>query len=171
MDETKFQLLEVDDSNDIGLAHAILIECGKTMYEQFNLSHWYPFMDLETFTNTVKNKKLYSIYHEREIIATFNLSIHARDYYQESFWSNANEKAVYLGQLGIHPNFQNGGIGLWCMKQIEKISLMMHCKAIRFDGVSDHPYLKKFYEKCGYSSCCTVKPGKWELTCFEKVIA
>jgi GNAT superfamily N-acetyltransferase len=167
-----FKLLTIKNNNiyAIELIHALLVECGKTMHEKYNLNHWHPFMDLNRFKNTMQNKNLYAVYEETKIVATFNLNTIARDYYCDEFWSNPAEKAIYLGQLAIHPIYQNSGIGTWCMEQVEQITIEMNCKSIRFDGVSNHPYLKKFYEKLGYTSCCTVKPGQWELTCFEKMI-
>jgi|SRR5579872_1866033 len=172
MQDKNFTLLKIENTNtyEMGLIHALLVECGKMMFETNNLNHWHPFMDFNSFKNTIQNKNLYAVCDENKILATFNLSTIARDYYHEEFWSNPGEKAIYLGQLGIFPMYQNNGIGTWCMKQVEQIALAMHCKAVRFDGVSNHPYLKKFYEKLGYTSCHTVKPGQWELTCFEKMI-
>lgn len=103
-------------------------------------------------------------------IGTFNLSIEPRDYYYEEIWSNPGAKAVYLGHLGIDPTIQSKGLGTWCMRQIERIAQEMESKAIRFDALNIHPWLKAFYEKLGYSPRTVVKPKQWELLCFEKIL-
>lgn len=166
----KLLKLEKIKNDDIASLHSILVECGIKMYEQFNLCHWYPFMNLSTFKQTMKNKDLYGIYQNDLAIATFNVSMISRDYYFEELWSNPNEKALYLGQFGIHPTHQKNGVGIWCMNQIEKIGYEKGCRAIRFDGVSNHPFLKKFYTKLGYKVCGVVTPNQWELTCYEKIL-
>lgn len=149
----------------------ILSACGKAMHEKYGLNHWYPFVDIITFQDMMKGKDLYGVYQNEIAVATFNLSTEPRDYYFDKLWSNPREKAVYLGQLATDPNIQGNGIGKWCMNQIVTIAQDMSSKAIRFDALSAHPWLKDFYENLGYLACGTVKPGQFELTCFEKVIS
>lgn len=168
---SEFKLEKINDKDLIIPLHALLTACGRTMYETFKLIHWHPFMDLGKFETLMKDKDLYGVYRNTIAIATFNLSSDPRDYYFDKLWSNPEEKAFYLGQLGIKPHLQGKGIGKWCMHQIERLAYEAGCKAIRFDGLSQHPWLKKFYEKLGYRFCGTVKPGQWELTCFEKVLS
>lgn len=167
---SEFQLEKIDNKASILPLHTLLTDCGKTMHETFNLMHWYPFMDLEKFETLMRDKNLYGVYQNTFAIATFNLSSNPRDYYFDKLWSNPGEKAFYLGQLGIQPLLQGQGIGKWCMHQIEGLASEAGCKAIRFDGLTQHPWLKEFYEKLGYRFCGTVKPAQWELSCFEKVL-
>lgn len=161
--------VKVNDDAIIPL-HSILVACGKSMHDKFGLSHWHPFMDINTFQNLMKGKDIYGIYKNDVAIATFNLSTEPRDYYFDELWSNPKEKAVYLGQLATDPNIQGNGIGKWCMQQIVSIAQEMGSKAIRFDALSMHPWLKPFYEKLGYSACGIVKPKQWDLVCFEKLL-
>lgn len=140
------------------------------MHKKFGFSHWYPFMDLETFKRSLEGKKLYGVYQHDLIIATFNLSPSPRNYYYDELWSNPCAKALYLGQLAITPEYQKQGIGKWCMMQIEKLTLDFGSKVVRFDALNEHPWLKRFYEKLGYCICGIVKPNRWELVCFEKYL-
>lgn len=168
---SEFRLKKINNKESIISLHTLLTDCGKTMTKTLNLTHWNPFMDLEKFKILIKNKDLYGVYQNTIAVATFNLSNVPRDYYFDKLWSNSKEKAFYLGQLGIKPHLQGQGIGKWCMHQIEHLAQKAGSKAIRFDGLSKHPWLKEFYEKLGYQVCGTVKPAQWELICFEKVLS
>lgn len=150
--------------------HSILVSCGKAMYEQLGLNHWYPFMNIEIFQRLMKTKDLYGIYQNEIAVATFNVSTEPRDYYSKKLWLNSQEKALYLGQLAINPSIQGNGIGKWCMLQVEQIAYDAGINLVRFDALDKHPWLKSFYKKLGYEECAIVKPGEWELTCFEKQI-
>ena len=68
------------------------------------------------------------------------------------------------------PILQGRGLGKWCMYQVEKIARNHGSKAVRFDGLNSHPWLKKFYEKLGYLPRGIVKPKQWDLLCFEKIL-
>lgn len=165
----EFILKKIDGDAIIPL-HKILAACGKSMYEKFGLEHWHPFMDIATFKKLMEKKDLYGIYQNGIAVATFNLSIESRDYYYDELWSNPHEQAIYLGQLGIDPTLQGKGLGKWCMHQVEEITKNMGRKAIRFDGLSLHPWLKIFYEKLDYLPRGIVKPKQWDLLCFEKIL-
>lgn len=163
-------MLKKIDSEAIIPLHSILKACGNAMHEKLGLDHWYPFMDIETFRKLIQTKDLYGVYQNGIAIGTFNLSLEPRDYYHDDLWLNPDEKAIYLGQLGIDPNIQGKGLGKWCMHQVEVISRNMGRKAIRFDALYTHPWLKTYYEKLGYISCGTVKTKQWNLLCFEKIL-
>lgn len=146
----------------------LLVKCGEHMYTQYKLDHWYPYFDEETFVIKMKDKKLYGVYREGIPIATFNVSTQPRDYYFDSLWNFSVENALYLGQLAIEPSLQGMGIGKWCMEQVEIIARELACDAVRFDAIELHPWLKNFYMRLGFSPSNTVKPGNWNLLCFEK---
>ena len=167
---TELKLVKINDKDSIISLHTLLAACGKEMYEKLKLMHWHPFMDLYKFESLMRGKDLFGVYRNAVAIATFNLSSDPRDYYFDNLWSNPEEKAFYVGQLGTHPQLQGQGIGKWCMQQIERLAYEAECKAIRFDGLSQHPWLKNFYEKLGFQFCGTIKPAQWELACFEKVL-
>lgn len=163
-------VLKKVSGNAIIPLHAILSACGKAMHEKIGLSHWHPFMDINTFQDSMKGKDVYGVYQNNVAIATFNLSTEPRDYYFDALWSNPKERAVYLGQLAIDPNIQGNGVGKWCMQQVVSIAQEMGRKAIRFDALSAHPWLETFYKNLGYSICGIVKPARWDLVCFEKIL-
>jgi GNAT superfamily N-acetyltransferase len=158
------------DKQEVEIAYALLVSCGKEMYEKFALRHWYPFMDIEIFKATLHTKCLYMVYQYDIPVATFNLSTYARDYYAEELWSIPSQNPSYLGQLGIKPNLQGNGMGKWCMAEIEKIAKENKHDTLRFDAVDTHPWLNLFYKKLGYSPCAAVQPQQWKLVCFEKAL-
>ena len=160
-------LKKADESN-IHSLHAILVACGKKMHDELDLQHWHPFMDIDTFKQSIFNKELYAVYQNQSVIATFNLSTTPHDYYHIGLWSKPGFRALYLGQLATVPGLQRKGFGKWCLQQIEKIALEKDCQTVRFDIVAKHPWLKTFYEEMGYKPCAIVKPQQWDLLCFEK---
>ena len=163
-------ILKKIDGDAIIPLHKILTACGKSMYEKFGLEHWHPYMGIEAFKKFIEEKELYGIYQNGIAVATFNLSIKSRDYYYDELWLSPDEQASYLGQLAIDPIFQGKGLGKWCMHQVENIAANKGSKAIRFDALSSHPWLKIFYEKLGYLPRGIVKPKQWDLLCFEKIL-
>lgn len=165
----KLTLKCVEDS-EIAELHQILVSCGLDMHQKFSLQHWHPFMDLDNFKMTLRNKKMYGVYESGKAIATFNVSNEPRDYYANSLWHNPGSKALYLGTLAVLPELQGNGLGKWCITQIEEIALAMRCEAIRFDAVELHPWLAGFYERLGYTRRGVVRPLNWNLECFEKLL-
>lgn len=163
--------LKKADAEMIAPLHAILVACGENMYEQFQLSHWHPFLNLKTFRKMMSHQMLYGVYQNNIPVATFNVSTKPRDYYFPELWGHPHDKALYLGHLGIDPALQAKGVGKWCMAQVENIAREHHCKAVRFDALNIHPWLKTFYEKLGYTKREIVTPGEWDLVCFEKIIS
>jgi len=154
--------------DEIKLIYNLMVRCGEHMHTQYSLDHWYPYMDEKTFINKIKGKKLYGVYRDGIPIASFNVSTEPRDYYFDSLWNFPAKKALYLGQLATDPALQSRGIGKWCMEQVEMIASELKCTAVRFDAIEMHPWLKNFYMSLGYSPSRFVKPGEWNLLCFEK---
>lgn len=163
-------IIKEAEPQQISIIYTLLSECGREMFDKYQLKHWYPFMSLEEFINQTTLKKLYTVFKDDLLVATFNLSMHPRDYYFDELWKNPKDKAIYLGQLGISPNLQGNGIGKVCMLKVEDIASEMGCKAIRFDALEHHPWLKLFYINLGYSPVGIVRPKDWNLLCFEKVL-
>ena len=165
-------VLKKADLKDIENVHILLTFCGQHMFNHLGLNHWHPFAPLEKFKDKVKHATLYCIYENDRMIATFNLSTTPRPYYTLSDWKDPNAKAVYLGHLAIHPDFQGKKIGTWCIHQIEQIAKEMGAQSIRFDCIERHPWLSSFYEKMGYArkNSILMPDPTGTLVCFEKVI-
>lgn len=159
-------------NEDIPAIHDLLQECGLYMYKSLNLNHWHPYMSLENFQQRVKTALVYGIYDNNKLIGTFNLSTNSRSYYTLDMWQNPEAKAVYLGQLAIHPNYQGRKIGSWCLQEVEKIAHELGYQVIRFDCVERHPWLCKFYEKAGYGrrTIVALPEPTGNVICFEKYI-
>lgn len=155
---------------DIPTVHALLAECGLYMHRTLNLHHWHPYMPLENFQQRMKSAQLYGIYEGDRLIGTFNLCPSPRTYYTLDMWENPEAKAVYLGQLAIHPEYQGKKIGAWCLQEVEKIARESGYQAIRFDCVERHPWLCKFYEKAGYTrkNIVALPEPTGNVICFEK---
>lgn len=168
--QTNNLMVKKATEQDFPLLHTILVTCGKYMYENMGLNHWYPYADLAKFKEKVKHADVYCVWAGDQIIATFSLNRNARDYYRASMWHNSEDVAVYLGNLAILPEFQSKGIGSYCLWQAEVIAQEMGCTAIRLDCIERHPWLATFYEKAAYQKRCTVTLSEptGVLVCFEK---
>ena len=165
----KFALAKANPDTIFEL-YQIIVNCGRSMYEKYGLEHWYPFIDIEIFKKMIEKNDIYGVYQNGVAVATFNLSLEPRDYYYSCLWSNPAQPATYLGHLAVDPTVQGNGLGKWCIYQIEEIAKKNGSKAIRFDGLSIHPWLTLFYQKLGYLPRGILKPRQWDLLCFEKIL-
>ncbi len=66
-----------------------------------------------------------------------------------------NNETCYIGRLIVHPDFQNQGIGIRLMKEIE--NFFMECK--RFELMAGHKSERnlKLYKRLGYTKVKTEK--------------
>lgn len=141
---------QVDD-NDLEAIHKLLVHCGQKLHETMGLTNWYPFYSLQTYKEKVKNAQVYAVYSGDQLIATFNFTCTARDYYKSIAWENNTAQAIYVANVAVHPEYQGIHVGKWCLERIEEIALAMGFSTIRFDCAENHPWLCSFYEKAGYS--------------------
>lgn len=118
----KSLLLKKADAQEIIAVHNLLTECGQRMSATLGLNHWHPFASLEQFKEKTKHATVYCLHDNDRLVATFNLSTIARNYYRATDWHDSQAQAVYLGNLAVHPDFQGKKIGSLCMRYIEQIA-------------------------------------------------
>ena len=72
--------------------------------------------------------------------------------------------------LVVHPDFQNRGIAVATMKELEKQIKDMKINTIRLDAYSQNPYALKLYEKLGYVKTGEARWRKGLFYLYEKKI-
>lgn len=64
-----------------------------------------------------------------------------------------------------------GGIGTFCLREVESRARAVGARAVRFDAATSHTRIGTFYQRLGYVARGPAKVGSVDVTCFEKRIA
>jgi GNAT superfamily N-acetyltransferase len=165
--------LERAADDDLPALHAILVLCGEHMARTQSLSHWYPFLSLDQFSQGIDSAHLYAVYEDQFLVGTFHLKTKPRPYYPAEYWADPDAKAFYFSALGVLPSFQGRGIGGWCMAQAERIAAENGCSALRFDAVGNNAPLLRFYDRLGYERRGIIDFPDYDFghtVCYERIL-
>lgn len=116
----------------------ILYLCGKDMAQKYNLQHWnnsYLKNWIIVIICTLKND-IYLVKKEDVSIATFQLK--------------KNRKNLYFQKLATAPQYMKGGVGSFCLKEMEKIAKKLGCKYIACEVYDKSEHAINFYKNNGY---------------------
>lgn len=115
-----------------------MYECGKDIAKRYDLHHW----DNSHVKNLVivalcalKND-IYLVYNQNTPVATFQ--------------TRKNEKSFLFQKLATSPSFSGGGIGSYCLTEIERLARENNCKEIICEVYDKSEHAKSFYEHRGY---------------------
>jgi GNAT superfamily N-acetyltransferase len=158
------------DLKDADANYDVLRACGKDLKVRFGFTHWDPPIPKENFDQDVADGKVYSIFDEKQLIATITASPEPLEYFTFELWSNPTMKAMYVNHLGVLPEHQGKGVGTWCMKKVEELALSENCAAMRLDAYVKNKYTVKFYDNLGYERREVIMYGEIQLLCFEKLL-
>lgn len=133
----------------------ILYECGKDMADKYDLHHW----DNSHIKNHIivalcalKND-IYLVYNGKTPVATFQ--------------TRKNGKKSFLFQkLATVPEFAGGGIGSYCLTEIERLAKDNDCIEVICEVYDKSEHAKAFYEHRGYTTYGaseTLKYKEWKL--------
>lgn len=180
--------------DEVAEVHALLAKAGLYMQETLGLSHWVPGISLEGVQKLAREHEVYGVFvfrpaaHGDEaasagagavptaesdtLVATFTVGTSTWiPYFHLGLWKDPDARALYVGKLAVDPSIQRGGLGKWCMAEIDKLAAEKGVQTIRLDAVSAHPGLKPFYTSCGYtlvSHAAAGPTGNIQVDCFEK---
>lgn len=117
----------------------ILYECGKDMAAKYDLHHW----DNSHVKNwlivvlcALKNN-IYLMYNEKIPVATFQ--------------TRKVEQSLLFQKLGTSPKYAGGGIGSYCLTEIEHMAKEEGCTEIICEVYDKSEHAKSFYEHRGYT--------------------
>jgi GNAT superfamily N-acetyltransferase len=173
-----------DDDGSLTRAYRVIERCGVAMTKDLGLSHWDPPYPISVLLEYAKTYEVYGVYRsssveeDTEPVATFTLGLsNFTKYFHDGLWPShpIPSKPAYMGKLAVDPTLQSRGLGRWCMQAFESLAREKGANCVRFDAVSTHPFLHKFYTSCGYVETSrvfslSVHGVPLELTCFEKVL-
>ena len=96
--------------------HEILRKCGQDMKVRLRLGHWDPPYPLELMRKSVEERRVYAVYNDELLAATFTVGTQPSAYYRTipgvwEVWDPAGESALYANRLAVLPEFQGQGIG------------------------------------------------------------
>jgi ribosomal protein S18 acetylase RimI-like enzyme len=150
--------------------HALLVACGAEMTRRgfMNWSVPYP---LDRLRADAVGREVYLVHQAGEAgpVATFTIGVTpSRVYDDDAIWEEPGSPALYLNRLAVSPSAQGGGLGSWCMREIEAMALLRGCRAVRFDVLAANAGLRGFYERLGYRARGEREHDGWRFACYER---
>lgn len=137
-----YQVCKLSKCNIAGLKKVsdILYECGKDMAKKYDLHHW----DNSRLKNCIivalcslKNN-VYLIYSNKTPVATFQ--------------TRKRENLFLFQKLATAPAFSGGGIGSFCLTEIERLAKENGCTEVVCEVYDKSEHAKSFYEHRGYTT-------------------
>lgn len=178
----------VDDARQL---HDLVAVAGRAMAEQ-GFANWLSPDATERFVEDMTTREVYLVIASRiktrdgvrpqlefskwgqtpngGPIATFTLGASARRPYSPEPWLDPLSSALYLNRLAVDPLIQGGGIGGWCLEQIERLARERGARAVRCDVLTANARLRRLYERFGYEARGSRSHSGWEFTCYERLI-
>ena len=152
--------------------HEIVTAAGRAMAEQ-GFDNW---LSPDVAGRLVEDIATREVYLIADIggaasVATFTLGATARRPYSPEPWREPAATALYLNRLAVDPALQGGGIGGWCLDQIERLARERGARAIRCDVLSANARLCRLYERFGYEARGERSHSGWDFTCYELVMS
>ncbi len=99
---------------EVETLYEILKACGQDMNQRLGLGHWDPPYPLELLRVSAKERNVYAVYGEEQIVATFTIGMQAPSYYHTisglwETWDLSGEPAMYVNRLAVLLALQGGG--------------------------------------------------------------
>jgi ribosomal protein S18 acetylase RimI-like enzyme len=114
-----------------------------------NIQIWNEIYPCEFFQDDIKNKSLYILVENDDIVAAFALC-ESNDGEGHLKWKNVKEKALYIDRFGVNVNYLRKGIGELILKNAMKLAKQMHAKYLRLFVVDVNKPAINLYLKGGF---------------------
>ena len=147
----------------------VVAAAGRAMAEQ-GFSNWLSPEVTERFVEDIATREVYVVSDGRLAVATFTLGGAARRPYSPELWLDPGAPALDLNRLAVDPARQGGGIGGWCLEQIERLARERGVRAVRCDVLTANARLCRLYERFSYKPRGERSHSGWSFTCYERVI-
>lgn len=136
----------------------ILYKCGKDMAKRYSLHHWNN-SRLKTwvivFLCLLKNN-IYLVCEKNILVATFQ--------------TRKIDDSFLFQKLATLPEYAGGGIGSFCLNEIERLAKTEGCEAIICEVYDKSEHAKRFYENRGYHTYGVVNTIKYKEIKLKKEI-
>lgn len=143
----EFRLADVKDLEDI-------FQIFQTAIADMNSQHifqWdeiYP--DKCILYQDICKKQLYVGISDNEIVSAYVINQECDAEYKKGAWKFPESSYCVIHRLCVNPKFQNRGVGMMTMRQIENSVREMGFDAIRLDAYTRNPFAVSMYEKLNY---------------------
>lgn len=139
----KYDIVELHKVSDI------LYKCGKDMALKYDLHHWdnSRLKNVAVMILCAMKNEIYLVYDDRTPVATFQTQVKG--------------KSLLFQKLATNPEFAGGGIGTFCMDELEKIGREKNCKEIICEVYDKSEHALNFYKRRGYSVYGTTETIKY----------
>lgn len=141
----KFRLADIGDLEEL-----------KEMYRQIvkdmddrNFQIWDDIYPCEFFENDIKDKQMYVLIDNNEIISAFVLC-HTNAGEKKVQWNKDFGKAIYLDRLGVRVEYGNRGIGSFMITKAKEIAVSKGFDYLRLFVVGRNIPAVRLYEKTGF---------------------
>ncbi|MCX4186967.1 GNAT family N-acetyltransferase [Methylophaga sp. OBS4] len=136
--------------SDIPALTRLLLSCAESMSQQ-NMHHWQGVYDEEQVLENMKNKQVFILERDQQVLGCIALGREKADYYDDC-WPDAPDADFYITQLAVNPGCQGQGYGKLlmqhCVNQVGQASLQL-------DAVDHYPALLRFYQQLGFTIIAT----------------
>lgn len=168
MSKIKIIKTSVDEAS---IVYEILKVTGFDMFKNQGIENWWPPYPLEKIIDDINSdiKTVYLVEHDDVFVGTFTISISPPVYYDPAIWGD-NNNAVYPVKLAVLPEYRNSNIGLWCIKQYEKIAKEQSFKYIRIDVYEKNSLVIEMHKRLGYKELGRAATNRFMVCCLEKEI-
>lgn len=136
----------------------ILYKCGKDMAEKYDLHHW----DNSHIKNLIivvlcaMKNQIYLVSDKKTPVATFQTS--------------KTGKSFLFQKLATVPDFSGGGIGSYCLTEIERLAKEHGCTEVICEVYDKSERAKSFYEHRGYTTYGATETLKYRELKLRKVL-
>jgi GNAT superfamily N-acetyltransferase len=167
-------LIERATLSDIETVAALLAACGADMAARgfMNWSTPYP---IDRLRADIVEREVYLVRPAGEEggdpVATFTIGTAPAHAYDDAIWEEPASPALYLNRLAVSPSAQGGGLGSWCMREIELMARAKGCGAVGFDVLATNAGLRDFYERLGYRARGACEHSGWPFVCYERLLS
>ncbi|WP_086350394.1 GNAT family N-acetyltransferase [Candidatus Enterococcus clewellii] len=115
----------------------------------------------ETAITGIKEKNLYIVRKDEQIIGTIILNHHPEPAYDQATWAieATSKEILVVHTFVVHPDFSNQGIGEQMLLAACELAKDKKMKAIRLDVYRRNEPAIRLYERCGFHYVDTVDLG------------
>ncbi len=149
----------------------MLAACGRDLASR-GFPNWDPPYPLERMRADAAVDELYAVRTpDDSVVATYALSLRPPYPDDAPRWQSADDEAIYLSRLAVLPAIHGGGIGAWCLAQVEERAAMLGRRAVRFDVYAPNENARAFYERRGYRLRGERSRKAMSYACYEKDVS
>ena len=129
----------------------------KTMFSQIvenmsknNIKIWNEYYPFEEFESDIKNKNLYVLIEQNEIVAVFGLfeTTGGSDNFE---WQKPSAKALYLARVGVNTKHLRKGYGKLSLTHAKQISKQKGCDYLRLMVADINTPAVSLYKQNGFT--------------------